>query len=196
MVERGRHRFAERVEHVGTELEAFPGVDLRRRGVVTITALPSVWRPRRPTPEEERRRAGMYGLVVHYSFSPPTAAEFKALYDETGWADWNVDRFERALVGSWVVCSARDDAGRLVGLGRLISDGALHAFVTEMIVTEDARGLGMGGEIITRLVAEARRRGVEDVQLFAARGRAGFYERHGFERRPESGPGMDLADVR
>lgn len=130
---------------------------------------------------------------MHYSFSPPAAAEFAALYDETGWGSWDVERFAQALEGSWVVCSARDDAGRLVGIGRLISDGALHAFVTEMIVTETGRGSGIGGEILARLVGEARRRGVDDVQLFAARGRAGFYERHGFERRPESGPGMELS---
>ncbi len=57
--------------------------------------------------------------------------EFKALYDETGCADWTLDRFERALSGSWVVCTVRNDAGRLVGMGRLISDGPLHAFVTD-----------------------------------------------------------------
>lgn len=136
--------------------------------------------------------ASQYRFKMDYSFSAPTAMEFKALYDETGWADWPADHFERALLGSWVVCTVRDDVGRLIGMGRLISDGALHAFVTEMIVTEQARGAGIGAEVLARLVAEARLRGVDDVQLFAARGRAEFYERHGFERRPESGPGMDV----
>ncbi|MCS5510336.1 GNAT family N-acetyltransferase [Curtobacterium flaccumfaciens pv. flaccumfaciens] len=133
---------------------------------------------------------------MHYSFTPPTATELKELYDETGWGEWDVERFERALAGSWVVCAARDDAGLLIGVGRLISDGALHAFVTEMIVTERARGSGIGGEVLARLVGEARRRGVDDVQLFAARGRAGFYERNGFERRPDAAPGMDVSAVR
>ncbi|WP_170927121.1 hypothetical protein [Agreia sp. VKM Ac-1783] len=45
-----------------------------------------------------------------YSFSVPTAMDFKALYDATGWADWILDHFERALSGSWVVCTVRDDA--------------------------------------------------------------------------------------
>lgn len=138
----------------------------------------------------------LYRFGVNFSFSAPTAMEFKALYDETGWADWPLGHFERALSGSWVVCTVRDDTGHLVGMGRLISDGALHAFVTEMIVTEQSRGAGIGGEVLARLVAEARRRGVDDVQLFAARGRAEFYERHGFERRPDSGPGMDVVVVR
>lgn len=130
---------------------------------------------------------------MHTSLVPPTAREFKALYDETGWADRDVACFERALQGSWVVCTARDDDGRLVGIGRLVSDGALHAFVTEMIVTGAARGTGIGAQVLAHLVAEARRRGVDDVQLFAARGRAPFYERNGFVRRPEDSPGMDLA---
>ncbi|RAZ30512.1 GNAT family N-acetyltransferase [Microbacterium sp. SMR1] len=131
-------------------------------------------------------------MTVHYSLTPPTAAEFAALYAETGWAEWSPEAFERALAGSWVVCSARDDDGRLVGIGRLISDGALHAFVTEMIVAESARGGGIGSEILRMLVDESRRRGVDDIQLFAARGRAAFYERHGFVPRPADGPGMDV----
>lgn len=132
---------------------------------------------------------------MEYSFAPPTAAEFQALYAETGWGAWEPERFHRALAGSWVVCSARDETGRLVGIGRLISDGALHAFVTEMIVAADARGRGIGGEVLARLVDESRRRGVEDVQLFAARGRARFYEERGFVRRHEDGPGMDLGTI-
>lgn len=135
---------------------------------------------------------GRYRDDVDYSFDAPTAAEFRALYDETGWAVWDDDRFARALAGSWVVCSARDASGTLTGVGRLISDGALHAFVTEMIVAPGNRGSGVGAEILRRLVAESRARGVDDVQLFAARGRAPFYERNGFARRPDDGPGMDL----
>lgn len=130
-----------------------------------------------------------------FSFTPPTAAEFATLYAETGWGEWPAETFERALAGSWVVCVARDDDERLIGIGRLISDGALHAFVTEMIVSERARGGGIGAEIVRRLVEEAQRRGVRDVQLFAARGRAPFYERNGFARRPEDAPGMQFTDA-
>lgn len=108
------------------------------------------------TERTDTRTGPHYGSVMEYSFAPPTATEFKALYDETGWADRDVDRLE----------------------------------------AEGARGAGVGGQVLARLVDEARRRGVDDVQLFAARGRAEFYERHGFERRPDSGPGMDVANQR
>jgi GNAT superfamily N-acetyltransferase len=130
---------------------------------------------------------------VHLSLDPPTADELKRLYDGTGWGDRPVAVFAAALAGSWIVCTARDEAGTVLGVGRLIGDGALHAFVTELIVTEPARGNGIGARILARLVAESRARGVEDVQLFAARGRADFYRRHGFVARPDDGPGMELA---
>ena len=129
------------------------------------------------------------------SFDPPTPAEFVQLYAGTGWGSLDPDRAEQALAGSWLVCVAREDGpdGALVGMARLVGDGALHAFVTEMIVREDVRGQGVGAQILDRLVTESRRRGVHDVQLFAARGRAGFYERNGFRRRPDDAPGMELA---
>jgi len=125
--------------------------------------------------------------------TPPTAEEFKSLFDETGWGEWPLSRFETALAGSWAVCSARDEAGNLVGMGRIVSDGAMHAFIADMIVSERARGGGIGALILERLVTEARSHGFM-VKLFAADGRAGFYERNGFVRRAQNSPGMELAD--
>lgn len=139
------------------------------------------------------QRATRYRSLPYTPLASPTALKFKALSDETGWADRDVACFERALQGSWVVCRARDDDGRLVGIGRLVSDGALHAFMPEVIVTGAGRGAGFGAQVLAHLAAEARRRGVDDVQLFTAHGRVPFTERSGVVRHPEDGPGMDLA---
>lgn len=128
--------------------------------------------------------------VVEISLVPPSAAEFVDLYTGTGWGALDETVAARALDGSWLVCTARDEDGALVGMGRLLGDGALHAFVTELIVREDLRGRGVGARLLDRLVLEAQGRGVHDVQLFAARDRAPFYERHGFVRRPDNAPGM------
>lgn len=133
---------------------------------------------------------------MEISLDPPTAAEFAALYAGTGWGVLDEATAARALDGSWLLCTARDEHGALAGMGRLLGDGALHAFVTELIVREDLRGRSIGAALLDRLVEEASDRGVHDVQLFAARGRVPFYERHGFERRPDDAPGMGLAPGR
>ncbi len=122
----------------------------------------------------------------------PTAAEFRAIYLATGWGEPTEEHCARALEGSWAVCSVRDTQGALVGVGRMISDGAMHAYVNEMIVREDVRGAGVGAEILRRLVATANARGITQIQLFAARGRAPFYARHGFIPRPDDAPGMEI----
>lgn len=124
--------------------------------------------------------------------TPPTPEEFRALYLATGWGTPTEDHCGRALAGSWAVCSARESDGSLVGVGRLVSDGAMHAYINEMIVREDARGREVGAEILRLLVGAARAAGISQVQLFAARGRAPFYARHGFVARPDDAPGMDL----
>jgi GNAT superfamily N-acetyltransferase len=132
---------------------------------------------------------------VDLTLLPPTPQEFKHLYDQTGWGEVDLARFATALAGTWIVCCARDETGALVGMGRLLGDGALHAFVTELIVDEPARNAGLGARILACLVAESRARGVEDVQLFAADGRSAFYQRNGFVARPVGSPGMDVLPV-
>jgi GNAT superfamily N-acetyltransferase len=49
-------------------------------------------------------------------------------------------------------------------MGRVISDGVLHAFVTEMIVHESMRGLGVGAELLRRIVERTVGRGITDIQ--------------------------------
>ena len=129
---------------------------------------------------------------MYVTLQPPTAAEFKALYDQTGWANWTTEQLQKALDASWIVASARDAEGALVGVARVISDGIVHAFVADLIVDERSRGEGVGAAVLDRLVTESTDRGVTQIKLFAASGRAPFYERNQFRRRPDDAPGMDF----
>jgi GNAT superfamily N-acetyltransferase len=87
-------------------------------------------------------------------------------------------------------------AGQLVGFARVISDGHLHAFITEMIVRPEFQGQGMGSALLAALLEACHRAGITDIQLFSARGKSAFYERHGFVARPAEGPGMQYAPAR
>lgn len=123
----------------------------------------------------------------------PAPEAFKALYDSTGWGSGErpVADFARALAGSWA-CAAVYAGERLVGFGRVISDGCLHAYVNEMIVHPDWQSCGIGQALLQRLLARCEAAGIRDIQLFAARGKQAFYERQGFVARPVDAPGMQF----
>lgn len=71
---------------------------------------------------------------------------------------------------------AYDAAGTACGTGRLLPDG----HIGRMAVLKPARGAGIGGLILERLIDEARSRGMAAVVLHAQTQVRGFYEAHGF----------------
>lgn len=133
-------------------------------------------------------------MPITYTDALPRPAGFHELMRSTGWfADTPpaVEELAAALAQSWAAVSAYDGP-RLVGTGRVLSDGVLHALIVEMIVLPDYQGQGIGSTILTRLVARCRAAGIRMIQLFCARDKAGFYERHGFVQRDPAAPGMEL----
>ncbi len=133
-------------------------------------------------------------ITVVYSSDPPDPASFFALFETTGWnADYGLSAGDLALAveASWAVVSAHE-AGRLVGFGRAICDGVVHALILDMIVAPDRQGRGIGSEILRRLVERCRSAGIRDIQLFSAKGKSGFYGKHGFRPRPEDAPALEI----
>lgn len=124
----------------------------------------------------------------------PTGEQFWELFQTTGWNEnyeLTSDELLQALHSSWYVLSAYDGE-KLVGFGRLVSDGILHAMIYELIVLPEYQGRGIGGEILSRLVEKCQGAGVRDIQLFCAHGKREFYEKRGFVARPEAAPGMQF----
>lgn len=121
----------------------------------------------------------------------PPAPSFKHLYDTTGWGPLERDAafYADALRGSWA-CVAAYDGDQLVAFARAISDGRLHAFITEMIVAPAYQGRRIGEQLLAQLVARCHAAGVRDIQLFCAKGKSDFYLKCGFSRRPDDAPGM------
>ena len=71
---------------------------------------------------------------------------------------------------------AYDAAGFPLGTGRLLTDG----HIGRMAVLKAARGTGVGSQILSTLIAEARGMGFHKVALHAQLHAMPFYERHGF----------------
>ena len=131
-------------------------------------------------------------MPIEFRSEIPDSDQFFRLFESTGWNEnyhLAPEELMLALHASWYLLGAYDGE-RLVGFGRLVSDGVLHAMIYELIVLPEYQGQGIGGEILERLVAKCRATGVRDIQLFCARGKRGFYEKRGFVARPDDAPGM------
>lgn len=81
----------------------------------------------------------------------------------------------------------------LIGFGRVLSDGILHAFIVDLIVDPHYQGCGIGKMILNNLVDKCKLAGIPDIQLFCANGKKEFYTKQGFRPRPDGAPGMELS---
>jgi len=132
-------------------------------------------------------------MNLTYESRVPAPGDFWKLFATTGWNDeyhLSVEELNAAISHSWYALSVFHD-DRLMGFGRVVSDGVLHAMIYDLIVDPEYRGQGIGAEILERLVEACRADGIRDIQLFSARGRRDFYEKRGFRARADESPGMD-----
>jgi GNAT superfamily N-acetyltransferase len=123
--------------------------------------------------------------------------EVVALYHSVGWSDYAnaPDVLLAALHGSSRVVTARR-AGALVGLARVISDGATICYLQDVLVHPGARRLGIG-----RRLVEAALRPFASVRQKVLLtddepGQRAFYESLGYSEVHEYGSGRLRAFVR
>ncbi len=84
------------------------------------------------------------------------------------------------------------DCERMVGFGRILCDGVVHALILDMIVHPSYKRRGIGTEILNHLIIKCLKHDIRDVQLFCAEGAEEFYIKSNFTPRPKNAPGMEL----
>jgi GNAT superfamily N-acetyltransferase len=127
-----------------------------------------------------------------------TPEEMQALEEAVGFGPHrNLDRNRQALAGSLFLATARC-GGRLVGLVRLVGDGAYVLHVAGLSVHPDFQRQGIGRQLMEMAIAFARQvrvgsgTDVGEFTLFANTGADRFYEKMGFSLIPN---GMVLTDT-
>ncbi len=134
--------------------------------------------------------------MIRYSNDLPNSEALLDLFETTGWnkkCKLTEDELYHAFQASWYHTFAFDD-DRLIGSGRIICDGIAHALILDVIVHPDEQGKGVGREIMRRIINRCREKNIRDIQLFSAKGKAGFYRKLGFRVRPDNAPGMEWID--
>ncbi len=121
--------------------------------------------------------------------------DYLALRSRVHWKQLSVAQAARALENSLVIITAYQQ-NELVGMGRIVGDGAVICYVQDLIVVPEAQGMHIGSEILCRLKEYVNALRMEHTEmmfcLMCAKGRESFYEKHGFFARPTDvlGPGM------
>lgn len=102
-----------------------------------------------------------------------TQVRFEVFVDEQQIpAELELDEFDAVSVHAVVF----DSQERPVATGRLLPDG----HIGRMAVAQSARGTGVGGLVLQRLIDEGKRQGFKELVLSAQLHALGFYRRYGF----------------
>jgi ribosomal protein S18 acetylase RimI-like enzyme len=116
--------------------------------------------------------------------TPGGDADASAVVDMLIDTYWNAgsfsrDEIARAHAGATAWVGARDASGRLIASARAISDGAKYAWIYDVIVAEEFRGMGVGASVVRLLLDHPRVRGARTVWLHT-RDAQRLYRAHGF----------------
>ena len=116
-----------------------------------------------------------------------TPEDFVRLRTATGFTDIPLPHATRALKNGLVNVSALCD-GELVGMGRLVGDGAMYWYLQEIIVLPEYQGQGIGRKIVNYLVEyvilHSSTGKFTTIGGVSAKGKEGFYQKMGFEIIP------------
>jgi ribosomal protein S18 acetylase RimI-like enzyme len=109
-------------------------------------------------------------------------AEYRSLLAAVGWpAPEQPDPVLRqALEVTWNV-TARAEGGKLVGLARVLDDGALYASVWDVIVLPECQRRGIGRALMAHVLEVTSSRRL--VSLISTRDGEALYRRSGFNER-------------
>jgi len=111
-------------------------------------------------------------------------ALWQFLSQDAYWHPWRSrDDVERQVAASWRVVSAHVD-GAMVGFARAISDGVALAYLADVYVTPDVRGLGLGQALMRLMIDDGP--GADFRWMLHTLDAHGLYRRFGFVEAPAS----------
>lgn len=98
---------------------------------------------------------------------------------------------ERAVRNSVCFSVLETNARRQVGFARAVSDLATYAYLTDVIVAEEARGQGIGTWMMEAIVTHPDLQGLRRIALWTRDARA-LYEKFGFSTDMPASTYMEL----
>ncbi len=117
--------------------------------------------------------------------------EYQTIRATTGW-DMLGDSVVSQGMNNDLFSVLAFDGDKLVGIARIVGDGAIYFYVQDVIVVPEYKGKGIGKMLMSEVEAflSENTNNNSFVGLMAAEGVKEFYYKYGYSERPESRPGM------
>ncbi len=132
-------------------------------------------------------------MILHENQLTPE--QFSSLQEAVGFGKPNLKQIELALKNSCYCLSAELD-GQIVGMGRLVGDGARIFYLQDVFIMPSYQGIGVGTAIVSKLMYYIKNTCMEGttvtIGLMAAVGKEGFYEKLGYRIRPNDKEGSGM----
>lgn len=120
--------------------------------------------------------------MPRFAIEQPTESDIDvihAMLRETYWSP-GIPRETVARAAANSICAiARDEAGKLVGFARVVSDKATFAWLCDVIVLPGRQGKGVGRQLVQKLQAHPELQGLRR-WLLGTKDAHGVYEPLGF----------------
>lgn len=132
--------------------------------------------------------------MITYKSEIPTE-DYNNMRLAVGWKSLDPRQAETGLKNSAYLTAAWD-GDKPVGMARVISDGGYMTLIVDVMVLPDYQGRGIGRQLLTNINAWLDSLGKDGlcimVNLMATTGNEGFYEKFGFEARPNDRMGAGM----
>ena len=108
-------------------------------------------------------------------------AEVLALYRAAGWFGPSdpAPELDAMIANSFAVSAAFDEAGRLAGMARALSDGVSDAYILDVVVDPEFRSQGVGRTVVSRLAEHLASCGIDWIVCIGVPGTEAFYRAAG-----------------
>ena len=125
-----------------------------------------------------------------------TVDEYLGLRAKVGWKKLTREQAKKSIDNALYMVAAYDN-GMLVGMGRIVGDGAVICYIQDLIVTPECHGRGIGTMMIEKLryfVMSLKDSPDQEIMfgLMCAKGRESFYIKNGFTARPTEKLGLGM----
>lgn len=125
-------------------------------------------------------------IKLSHSLSEQHIMQLMNLYEGESWCkERKLDDVGKMLKNSWIIALIDSSNDKLIAFGRVLSDFVYRAFVYDVIVDREYRGLGYGRLIIEGIVSHEDFKNIERIQLNCIDKNVPFYNKLGFNKAPE-----------